>query len=109
MQCSTLNFKGKIQIFIHVNILVNLFWHLQLVNFSRLCVILMYVLSKLFLLRKGFYFHEQEGRMGNYMREKETHLHLSQGKYFKHNTKKLQISKINSMCKARAFPVNKAK
>jgi len=62
----------------YVNLFVNLFWHLQLVNFSRLCVIFKYVLSKLFLLQRVFYFHEQEGRMGSYMKEKETDLCLSE-------------------------------
>lgn len=45
-----------------------LFRHLQLVNFSKLCVILMYVLSKLFLLQRVFCFHEQEGRMESCMK-----------------------------------------
>lgn len=93
----------------YVNIFVNLFWHLQLVNFSRLCVILMYVLSKFFPLQRVFYFHEQERRMGSYMKEKETHLRLSQGKHFKLNIKNTLISKVNSVCKVRTFPVNKAK
>lgn len=37
----------------------------------------MYVLSKLFpLQRVVFYFHEQEGRMGSYMKEKK-HIYIS--------------------------------
>lgn len=50
MWCNTLHFEEKMEIFIYVHIVVNLFWHLQLVNFFKLCVILMYVLSKLFPL-----------------------------------------------------------
>lgn len=65
----------------YVNIFANLFQHLQLVNFSGLCVFLLCVLSKLFTLQSVFYFHEQEGKMGSYMKEKETHLHLSQHKF----------------------------
>lgn len=102
-------FKGKIKIFMYVNIFVNLFQHLQLVNFSGLCVILMYVLSKLFPLQSVSYFHEQERRMGSYMKEKETHLRLSQCKFVNLILRKTLISKINSTCKVRAFPVNKAK
>lgn len=109
MWCSTLHFKEKMKIFMYVNIFVNLFRHLQLVNFSGLCVILMYVLSKLFPSQRVFYFHEQAGRMGSYMKGKETHLRLSQGKYFKLNTKTTVILKLYSVCKVRAFPVNKAK
>lgn len=32
-------------------------------------------------LQSVFYFHEQEGKMGSYMKEKEMHLHLSQHKF----------------------------
>lgn len=98
MWCSTLHFKEKIKIFIYVKILFNLFWHLQLVNFSSLCVILMYVLPKLFSLPRVLNFHEQEGRMGSCVKEKGTHLHLSQGKCFQCNIEKILISEINSLC-----------
>lgn len=70
MWCSTLHFKEKIKIFIYVKIFFNLFWHLQLVNFSRLCVILMYVLPKLFSLPRVLDFHEQERRMGSFIKGK---------------------------------------
>lgn len=109
MWCSTLHFKEKIKIFIYVKIFFNLFWHLQLVNFSRLCVILMYVLPKLFFLPRVLNFHEQEGTMRSCIKVKKTHLHLSQGKCFQWNIKKILISQINSMCKVRAFPVNEVK
>lgn len=68
--CSALNFIGKIKIFVYVNIFANLFQHMQLVDFSSSIS-----------LQSVFYFHEQEGKMGSYMKEKEMHLHLSQHKF----------------------------